>query len=336
MNDWALNIVCCPSCGGELYLRNACHVNKNVESGTLVCSNCSKLYPIVDYVPRFAHMENYSKNFGFQWNKFAKTQLDSYSGHSISRERFFRTTGWKPEDMQGKCVLDVGCGAGRFAEIALSTGANVVALDYSHAVDACWKNLKQYSNLVVIQGDIYSMPFKPGSFDFVHCLGVLQHTPNVRKAFIALPGHVKKGGKLVVDVYPKLFLNVLWPKYWLRPFAKRIPQKSLFRIVEVMVRYLLPISLAIGRVPLIGRKLRYLIPVANYEGTYPFSKEQLKEWAIMDTFDMLSPKYDQPQSLETLAGWFKSSNLQNIDIFRAGFFVGRAVKEDSSEYSSLD
>lgn len=326
MNDSALDILCCPACGGGVCLRNGHYVNGNVEDGMLICHNCFKSYPIINCVPRFVHTENYAENFGFQWNKFARTQLDTYSGYLISRERFFRTTDWKPEDMQGKSVLDVGCGAGRFAEVALSTGANVVALDYSNAVDACWKNLRQHSNLVVVQGDIYRMPFKPWHFDFVYCLGVLQHTPNVRKAFMALLDQLKQGGKLVVDVYPKFFLNILWPKYWLRPLTKRIPQESLFRIVVALVRYLLPVSLAIGRVPLIGRKLRYLIPVANYEGIYPLSKEQLKEWAVMDTFDMLSPTYDQPQSLEMLTGWFKSSGLQNIDIFRAGLLIGRGVK----------
>ena len=37
---------------------------------------------------------------------------------------------------EGKWVLDAGCGMGRFAEIALKIGAQVVALDYSNAVDA--------------------------------------------------------------------------------------------------------------------------------------------------------------------------------------------------------
>ena len=61
--------------------------------------------------------------------------------------------------MNGSWVLDAGCGAGRFAEIALSSGANVVALDYSSAVNACYLNLKEHSNLHVVQGDIYALPF---------------------------------------------------------------------------------------------------------------------------------------------------------------------------------
>ena len=85
-------------------------------------------------------------------------------------------------------VLDVGCGAGRFAEIALRTGAKVVALDYSTAVDACYANLGHHENLEVVQGDVYALPFVGRSFPFVYSLGVLQHTPDVRTAFAALRG----------------------------------------------------------------------------------------------------------------------------------------------------
>jgi SAM-dependent methyltransferase len=85
--------------------------------------------------------------------------------------------------MKGKWVLDAGCGSGRFAEIALATGANVVALDYSSAIDACWNKLKENPNLYVVQSNIYEAPFAPNSFDYVYCLRVLHHTPDVKKTF---------------------------------------------------------------------------------------------------------------------------------------------------------
>jgi SAM-dependent methyltransferase len=122
-----------------------------------------------------------------QWNHFAKTQLDSHSGHPISADRFWTSTGWNPDALKDRWVLDVGCGSGRFAEVALAAGAQVVALDYSSAVDACAANLGHHPRFHVIQGDIYALPFAPGSFDFVYSLGVLQHTPDVARAFAALP-----------------------------------------------------------------------------------------------------------------------------------------------------
>ena len=43
-------------------------------------------------------------------------------------------------------------------------------------------------------------------------------------------------------------------------------------------------------------------PVANYEGMYGLDDRQLREWAVLDTFDMLSPQYDQPQTPERCTG----------------------------------
>ena len=37
------------------------------------------------------------------------------------------------------------------------------------------------------------------------------------------------------------------------------------------------------------------MPVVNYQGVLPLNAEQVRDWAILDTFDMLSPAYDNPQ-----------------------------------------
>jgi SAM-dependent methyltransferase len=317
-----LDLLACPLCAGDL---GADAPVDEIDAGTLTCGGCRAAYPIVGGIPRFVPPDNYADTFGLQWNRFRRTQLDSYSGVPISRERFFQQSGWDARDLAGALVLDVGCGAGRFAEIAAGCGAEVVAIDFSSSVDACRENVAAW-NMHVVQADMYQLPLKPCRFDFVYCFGVLQHTPNVRDAFLALPAQLKPGGRLAVDVYPKLALNALWPKYWLRPFTSRVPADRLFRAVERAVPALWPLVRALGRVPLVGRKLRYLIPVANYEGVYPLSAEQLREWAVLDTFDMLAPRHDHPQSKATLREWFAAAPLGDIEVFRSGFVIGRGVR----------
>jgi SAM-dependent methyltransferase len=211
--------------------------------------------------------------------------------------------------------------------VTLSTGAEVVAIDYSSAVDACWTNLGPHPRLHVVQADIYKLPFKTATFDRVYCLGVLQHTPDVRRAFMALPPHVKSGGKLAVDVYAKVFLNALWPKYWLRPLSKRIDQKRLLDHVQRWVPRLLPVSDFLAGVPVVGRKLRYAVPIANHRADYPsLSDAQIAEWAVLNTYDMLSPAYDQPQSATTLRRWFEEAGLQDVKVYRKGHLIGHGVR----------
>ncbi len=277
-------------------------------------------------VPRFVPPEADRDHFGVQWKLFAKTQLDSVSGHPISRDRLLRFTGWSPEDFRGSTLLDVGCGAGRFAEVALSLGARVVAVDDSLAVDACFDTLGASPRLDVVQADVYQLPFRPESFDLIYCLGVLQHTPDVRRAFLSLPRALKRGGRLAVDVYAKVWLNWLWPKYWLRLLTPRLPPDLLYKMVSWAFPVLYPVSRALGRLPGLGRKLRYLVPVANYEGVLPLDARQLRDWARLDTFDMLGPRYDQPQSAATLRTWFEEAGLRDTSVERIGFVVGRGSK----------
>lgn len=317
-----LDILRCPACGGAFSTEADWNLEPEMRTGTLVCERCKAAVPVTDHIPRFVPPENYASNFGFQWNKFRRTQLDSFTGVNVSRNRFFHSTGIGPEDLKGKLVLDVGCGAGRFAEIALSLGARVVALDYSTAVDACWANLGANPALNVLQGDIYNLPFAPGTFDFVYCLGVLQHTPDVERAFAALPAMVKPGGTLAADVYPRLFLNIFWSKYWLRPITKRMPQQLLFKWVQALAPRMLPLSDMLARIPGFRGRLRYLVPVVNYRGVFPLSDRAIQEWAVLDTFDMLAPAHDHPQTAETFREWFARAGLKDIYIGRPGHLVG--------------
>src|SRR4051812_33562028 len=194
-----LDIIRCPKTGQSLFIESPEYCEGEIKSGRLVSDDGRNEYTVRDFIPRFVPESNYASNFGLQWNKFRKTQLDSYSGHPISATRFWRATGWTPTHIAGKWVLDAGCGAGRFAEIALEAGAKVLALDYSSAVDACYSNLRRHHNFHVVQGDIFALPIRKSLFPYVYSLGVLQHTPEVSNAFRAVASSVAPGGRLCVD-----------------------------------------------------------------------------------------------------------------------------------------
>jgi SAM-dependent methyltransferase len=297
-----------------------------LESSFLVSYDRKYKYRVENGIPRFVPKNNYADSFGMQWNYYAKTQLDSYSGHKISADRFWNATGWNINQLKGKWVLDVGCGSGRFAEIALNAGAKVVALDYSAAVDACNNNFLNHPNLFIVQGDIYELPFELEAFSFIYSLGVLQHTPDPKKAFSVLPQFLEKGGSICVDYYEKSFKSSLLPKYWLRPITKRISNEKLFFFLKKITPFLLSTSIVVSKTPLFGNTLKRIIPVANYYGVLPLNSDQHLEWALLDTFDWLSPEHDHPQTIKSIMEWMKDANLKEIEVLKAGHLVSRGKK----------
>lgn len=227
--------------------------------------------------------------------------------------------------MRDSWLLDVDCGSGRFAEVALAAGAYVVALDYSSEEDACVAHLVKHPRFHAVLGDIYALPFAPGSFDFVYSLDVLQHTPDVARAFAALPPLLAGvAGGLCVDCYEYTWWKVqMHPKFWLREITKRMDQRRLFGLCEAWVPALLDISNALDGVPLIGRALRRTVPVSNNRGVLPLSATQLRDWALLDTFDWLSPAYDNPQTPKNVWGWLQAAGLQQVEVLNVGHLIGR-------------
>ena len=95
------------------------------EGSFLVCRNGCQ-YEVRNGIPRIIE-SNYAQAFGFQWNRFQKTQLDSYTETNITRKRLEQSLG---VGLLGKLgdinCLEIGCGAGRFTEILLEDRKSVV------------------------------------------------------------------------------------------------------------------------------------------------------------------------------------------------------------------
>ena len=274
-------------------------------------------FPIINNIPRFVPIENYSSSFGFQWNIFNQTQVDYYNKSNISSKRFYNSTKWTPDQIKGKKMLEVGSGSGRFTQVILETGAELYSIDYSTAVEANAKNNLEFPNLNLCQASVYELPFEKNYFDYVCCLGVIQHTPNVELSFSKMLEHLKPGGEIVIDVYADTIKTKFYSKYWFRPITKRLDKKMLLSFIKWYVPIWMPFSNIFLKIPIIGKFLAQLIPICNYSKQYPFlSKQQLVDWAILDTFDMLSPDYDNPQSFKTLNKWVINYNLEKVYLGR--------------------
>jgi ubiquinone/menaquinone biosynthesis C-methylase UbiE len=311
----------CPSCGGHL-----------TRAGQeFMCSECKKLYPVVNEIPRFVPPKNYADSFGFQWNKFDKTQIDSSVQTNRSKNRFLEETLLNSELLDNRLVLDAGCGAGRFSEIALDLGARLVAVDFSSAVDAAQRNLKS-EKLLVVQADLSQLPIKSNSMDYIYCIGVLQHTENPEAIITELIRCLKFNGELTLTFYEDSSWHVkLYSKYLVRPITKRIPQKLLFGMLVKTSVVWFPVTSWLFKLPQpLSRIFRFMIPIANYvEYTYHSKEDALNE-AVLDTFDMLSPAYDRPIKKSKILKWVTASGFEMVQIsHKPKFGTMRFVKNQS-------
>ncbi len=280
-----------------------------------ICPACRQAHPIVGGVARFVPAEVYADSFGFQWKRFARTQLDSANGTTRSRDTFVEKTGWSLAELKGKRILDVGCGMGRFAEIAADAGAEVYGVDLSRAVEAAYAHLGSRPNVRIFQADVMSLPFEPASFDFIYSIGVLHHTPDTRAAFLRLPALLKPGGAITIWVY-STEVKLLGSE-WLRKLTPSIPQPWLLLACRLAIpMYHVHWLRGIGRVTCIA---------------IPTSLNEDPEWRWLDTFDWYAPTYQWKHTFDEVEGWFESASLEGVRRLEFPVSVTGTRRTDSAD-----
>lgn len=290
----------CADCGGSLACEAIEQEGPEVAEGRLLCKECGRTYLVTKYVPRFVEGDSYADAFSFEWNVHRTTQVDSQSGRIDSEDRFRQSMPFPLEELKGKLVLDVGCGTGRFAEVALKYGATVVGIDLSFAVDAAYKNMGEHPQMHIAQADIFRLPLKRDAFDLIYSLGVLHHTPDCRKAFEQLPKHLKQGGSVAITVYTNQNkFYVASTNFW-RRFTTKLPKRLLYALSYVAI----PLYY-FNRIPI----LRYL-----GLGVFPINMDPDWRWRVLDTFDCYSPTYQSYHSYPEVFGWFEAQGLTKIRI----------------------
>lgn len=287
------------------------------ESPEGLVQNNEVVFPYKNGAYRLVPDDNYTDNFGYQWNKFAETQIDQeQKNQQLSYTRFFTVTGWDKENLEGKNILEVGSGAGRFSQVVLdNTKANLYSVDYSNAVEANFKNNGHHKDRFhLYQASVYDMPFAKGQFDKVFCMGVIQHTPDVEKTVQSLISMAKPGAEVIVDFY---CVNGWWTKvqakYMFRPITKKWSNEKLLNKIEKNVDWMISATTFFNKIG-IGRFVNRFIPICDIKGTLPqgISKKELREWCVLDTFDMFSPEYDQPQKVSTVKRWFEENGMEKV------------------------
>lgn len=313
-----LNLLRCPNTKEILKLTIHTQQKDEIIDGFLTSSNFK--YKITNGIPRFNNNEDYSKNFGWQWKKWPRLQFeDENIGKPMSgytKEMFLKITELNKKKINGKLILDIGCGSGRFVDIANSFGATVVAIDYTSAIDVCKKNfLMAKNNLFFVQCDALNLPFKNGIFDYAFSIGVLHHTPKplvgVQEAYRVL----KKNSEFALSVYAKNsyydFISVqIWRKFFnfLRPIFGNIPAYFYAQVFGRINYYLCKLS----------KNLTFPLRLIFPSIVLPDIK-----WSILDTFDSLTPSYQSTNSLGEVYSWFENTKFKKIRVTRWKNIIGK-------------
>lgn len=311
MRERLLQWLACPACGNNLTLENGYSEGEEIIKGTLNCP-CGQTFPVIGGVPRMlcgdlsSEKKATMERFGYEWLHFSGYNADNF-------KRFIAPL--PPDFFKGKLGLDVGCGAGRHAGQAGNLGAEIVAIDLSQAVDTAQSHNADNARVHVVQADIYKLPLKPDTFDFIYSLGVLHHFPDPEGGYRSLVKFLKKGGALFVWVYARAPRKVALEL--LRFLSQRLSNKNILRMAYLcnLVDFGIFINLykAARKLPCIGRLVDRYVPLRVKEyATHGFRT------AYADWFDRLSAPITNYYKEHEMLNWLRNSGLCNTRLEMEG------------------
>jgi len=311
MKESALGFLACPECRSDLMVDVQARDGTEIMEGTLTCAGCSRQFPVVRGVPRFAGQVSgvearTAEAFGYEWTRYAEL-ADRY------RQQFLD---WirpvKPEFFAGKAVLEGGCGKGRHTALAAEFGARaVVSIDLSDAVDAAFANTRGRDNVHVVQGDLNHPPVKR-AFDYAFSIGVLHHIPEPERGFRALVDRLKPGGAISAWVYGREGNG--WIVHLVTPMRERVTSYLPHSVLDVLSGAItVPLFLATKLLyrPLRGTALRRILPYEpylSYISDFPFREQR----SIV--FDHLVAPIAFYLRREEFGGWFQRAGLGDVVI----------------------
>jgi 2-polyprenyl-3-methyl-5-hydroxy-6-metoxy-1,4-benzoquinol methylase/uncharacterized protein YbaR (Trm112 family) len=313
MKPRVIEWLACPVCGGHLSLQDPSPAQE-VEDGALACPN-GHIFPIATGVPRLspddlleegrAAADSIRESFSHEWSHFEFGE-DRTWGASVEqrREEFLRHVNLRPEELEGKLVLDAGCGNGSLSRAIASFGCEVLAADIGRqVVDAHRHFSKQDDGRTnYVQANLMHPPFARDTFDVVFCAGVLHHTPSTKATFDTLVPALAPGGTIFVWLYHHVPGRMLALKSKLRQVISRMPAP----VKERLVKYVfLPQAM-----------LRQYLRTALGRNE-PVDRLKWRERLVI-LLDSYTPRYRWEHTPEELAGWYRELGFTDIEVTERG------------------
>lgn len=257
-------------------------------------------------------VERTAASFGYEWTTWG-TMLPEYE--QMARHYF---EPFQPLDLDGRLLLDAGCGSGRQAHYAHRWGARVVGMDLSVAIEVAARNVPPEGSLFV-QADLRRPPFRDASFDDVVSFGVLHHLPDPESGFGTVRRLARPGGRVLVYLYHafegqpvKRAGRVVFDA--MRRVTTRLPHAAMRPLAHVMgaaftVAFVVPARMLRRRPS--GRRLAAALPFASYVDL-PFRV------IVNDQFDRFATPIENRYRRAEVEAWFERAGLEDIRILGNG------------------
>ncbi len=330
--------------GNQKWENTGSNLIAEIQNGLLRCEN-NHFFPIIKGIPRifsgaldiFSNgVIEMSESLPPEWestlalqenkpdkrfaNMFARTQQsfssewegvggeESAWGQDVNeRLRLFLSSfETSSNQLDGKKVLDAGCGHGETVLALAKTHAEVFGCDLSFAIDDVSKRIQSLpanvaQQIHLVQTNLSDPPFKDGVFDFVYSAGVLHHTPDTHHSFKQIALLVKQSGKCFIEVYSNEFKNpvelaVHYLFRTLRTITTLLPLPVLHFLCWVLA---LPSWLYIHFFNWITRNQRYVLRSLSL--------------VKLSLFDALSPRFDWHHTTKEVMNWFTEAGYSNLN-----------------------
>jgi ubiquinone biosynthesis O-methyltransferase len=148
------------------------------------------------------HFEKYERLGAYHWAQISS----SLRRHNAFVTERYRTIIRAVQPLEGKRVLDLGCGDGVLSFLLHQEQASVVGIDIDPTgVDLAHMELsKRQTNVLLALSSGYKLPFSSEFFDCVVCSEVIEHVQQPAQLIQEIHRVLKQGGQVVVSTPNRL------------------------------------------------------------------------------------------------------------------------------------
>ncbi len=240
-----------------------------------------------------------SENFSLEWQHHEVGDKTWGMDLDVRVQGFFLDSIHIPvEELDGKIILDAGCGNGSQSVAYTRFGVEVVAVDLSSGLE----NGQRFRHLLpgvrpdrvhFVQADLQSPPLAPKQFDVIHSAGVLHHTPNTKATFLQLTPLLRAGGTFYIWLYK--YEAVVTPVVnSIRAVTTRIPPTTFARVAGWLA---------------VAFQLFCRATTATGVRSYPPVSRREAALALMDIF---GAPYAHYHSFGEVEGWYRGVGFEEV------------------------